>query len=396
MPFGRPHKFPTSCERERDPRNPDNGGGGDGNGGQREQCSAFSDITIPTAVCDVCNRRNTDGIMRCVDCGWQVCVRCARARNGGSFTAKRVDESMVRGVVSLFHVDGDGRGGAADYGDSDSDGDGGSGSGSGSGGDSDSDIMDCRTVVENPSVDEDLVTINGSDAGEGTGIGKALSTIIEEEPEPEPVDAFQHQRGQERGRERGDDETLLMSIDDDDSSIEQQQEEQHNSPTSVPPHNTPFPPGEEGPRHPNELALWTLAQVACLERDRLGLDRPVHANAHAQQDLDTQTQPQTQTLAPPSPSPFTVATAPPAVTTMPPRPPTPIPTPPSRSNIGQLTNDVHAHAHAQGPGLRNSGMRKGSFGNRQRARRQRSNAIVDVWLKTQRNTNLEEPFFRPA
>lgn len=44
--------------------------------GPRHECTAYEDIIAPTCKCDVCDKRNEPGIMRCVDCGWQSCRPC--------------------------------------------------------------------------------------------------------------------------------------------------------------------------------------------------------------------------------------------------------------------------------------------------------------------------------
>ncbi|CAG8909628.1 unnamed protein product [Penicillium egyptiacum] len=56
----------------------------------------FSEVAAHTAKCDVCNKRNKNGMSRCQNCGWQVCRRCLTDRNGdrthASFGATHVPE----------------------------------------------------------------------------------------------------------------------------------------------------------------------------------------------------------------------------------------------------------------------------------------------------------------
>lgn len=52
---------------------------------QRElavQLVEFEDLAAHTAKCDVCDKRNTDGMVRCKPCGWQCCRRCLSERGG--------------------------------------------------------------------------------------------------------------------------------------------------------------------------------------------------------------------------------------------------------------------------------------------------------------------------
>lgn len=52
---------------------------------QRElavQLVEFEELAAHTAKCDVCDKRNTDGMVRCKPCGWQCCRRCLAERSG--------------------------------------------------------------------------------------------------------------------------------------------------------------------------------------------------------------------------------------------------------------------------------------------------------------------------
>lgn len=56
----------------------------------------FEDVTVHTAKCDVCNKRNSRVMVRCLACGWQCCEKCLNARSGGrahdTFTSTHVPE----------------------------------------------------------------------------------------------------------------------------------------------------------------------------------------------------------------------------------------------------------------------------------------------------------------
>ncbi|KAJ5959501.1 uncharacterized protein N7479_006651 [Penicillium vulpinum] len=70
----------------------------------------FSEVAAHTAKCDVCNKRNKNGMSRCQNCGWQVCRKCLTDRNGdrthASFGATHVPEGGGDMPVSLPSVDG--------------------------------------------------------------------------------------------------------------------------------------------------------------------------------------------------------------------------------------------------------------------------------------------------
>ncbi|CAI7651762.1 unnamed protein product [Penicillium palitans] len=70
----------------------------------------FSEVAAHTAKCDVCNKRNKNGMSRCQNCGWQICRKCLTDRNGdrthASFGATHVPESGGVMSVSLPPVDG--------------------------------------------------------------------------------------------------------------------------------------------------------------------------------------------------------------------------------------------------------------------------------------------------
>ncbi|OQD60022.1 hypothetical protein PENPOL_c033G09842 [Penicillium polonicum] len=70
----------------------------------------FSEVAAHTAKCDVCNKRNKNGMSRCQNCGWQICRKCLTDRNGdrthASFGATHVPEGSGDMPVSLPPVDG--------------------------------------------------------------------------------------------------------------------------------------------------------------------------------------------------------------------------------------------------------------------------------------------------
>ncbi|KAF2135458.1 uncharacterized protein K452DRAFT_16696 [Aplosporella prunicola CBS 121167] len=46
-------------------------------------CSGvFDDVTVHTAKCSICNRRNISTLKKCIDCGQQVCRLCYVEKNG--------------------------------------------------------------------------------------------------------------------------------------------------------------------------------------------------------------------------------------------------------------------------------------------------------------------------
>ncbi|KAJ5940102.1 hypothetical protein N7516_000270 [Penicillium verrucosum] len=70
----------------------------------------FSEVAAHTAKCDVCNKRNKNGMSRCQNCGWQICRKCLSDRNGdrthASFGATHVPEGGGDMPLSLPPVDG--------------------------------------------------------------------------------------------------------------------------------------------------------------------------------------------------------------------------------------------------------------------------------------------------
>ncbi|OQE46044.1 hypothetical protein PENCOP_c001G02038 [Penicillium coprophilum] len=70
----------------------------------------FSEVAAHTAKCDVCNKRNKNGMARCQNCGWQICRKCLTDRNGdrahASFGATHVPESGGDMPLSLPSVNG--------------------------------------------------------------------------------------------------------------------------------------------------------------------------------------------------------------------------------------------------------------------------------------------------
>ncbi|CAI7635191.1 unnamed protein product [Penicillium glandicola] len=69
----------------------------------------FSEVAAHTAKCDVCNKRNKNGMSRCQNCGWQICRKCLTDRSGdrthASFGATHVPEGGGDMPVSLPSVD---------------------------------------------------------------------------------------------------------------------------------------------------------------------------------------------------------------------------------------------------------------------------------------------------
>lgn len=57
----------------------------------------FADVAAHTAKCDECDKRNRDGMSRCLACGWQCCRMCLSARAGDrthrSFTSIHAPEN---------------------------------------------------------------------------------------------------------------------------------------------------------------------------------------------------------------------------------------------------------------------------------------------------------------
>ncbi|KAJ5189397.1 Nucleic acid-binding OB-fold [Penicillium cf. griseofulvum] len=70
----------------------------------------FSEVAAHTAKCDVCNKRNKNGMARCQNCGWQICRKCLTDRNGdrthASFGATHVPEGGRYMPISLPSIDG--------------------------------------------------------------------------------------------------------------------------------------------------------------------------------------------------------------------------------------------------------------------------------------------------
>lgn len=57
----------------------------------------FADVAAHTAKCDDCDKRNRDGMSRCLACGWQCCRKCLNIRGGDrthrSFTSIHTPEN---------------------------------------------------------------------------------------------------------------------------------------------------------------------------------------------------------------------------------------------------------------------------------------------------------------
>ncbi|KAI2794485.1 hypothetical protein POX_a01084 [Penicillium oxalicum] len=66
----------------------------------------FEDLAAHTAKCDVCDKRNTDGMWRCKPCGWQCCRRCLAERCGDRSHPKagnlHVPRDMVKKISSGY------------------------------------------------------------------------------------------------------------------------------------------------------------------------------------------------------------------------------------------------------------------------------------------------------
>ncbi|KAE8419088.1 hypothetical protein BDV36DRAFT_294545 [Aspergillus pseudocaelatus] len=58
----------------------------------------FEELTTHTAKCDVCNKRNSSGMSRCLTCGWQTCYPCTIAR--GYFRTHHVNGNIHTGPTS--------------------------------------------------------------------------------------------------------------------------------------------------------------------------------------------------------------------------------------------------------------------------------------------------------
>ena len=58
----------------------------------------FRELATHTAKCDVCNKRNSSGMSRCLTCGWQTCYPCTIAR--GYFRTHHVNGNIHTGPTS--------------------------------------------------------------------------------------------------------------------------------------------------------------------------------------------------------------------------------------------------------------------------------------------------------
>ncbi|KAE8392189.1 hypothetical protein BDV23DRAFT_181833 [Aspergillus alliaceus] len=63
----------------------------------------FEELATHTAKCDVCNKRNTSGMSRCLTCGWQTCNPCTIAR--GYFRTHHVNGNIHTGLTSQSDLD---------------------------------------------------------------------------------------------------------------------------------------------------------------------------------------------------------------------------------------------------------------------------------------------------
>ena len=65
----------------------------------------FEDLAAHTAKCDVCDKRNTDGMWRCKPCGWQCCRRCLAERCGDRSHPKAGNLHVPRDMVKKISSD---------------------------------------------------------------------------------------------------------------------------------------------------------------------------------------------------------------------------------------------------------------------------------------------------
>ncbi|KAJ5596208.1 hypothetical protein N7450_002666 [Penicillium hetheringtonii] len=70
-----------------------------------KKITKFEDIPAHTAKCDTCNRRNSKGMTRCGDCGWQLCQSCRQQRGGDlthrTFSSEHTEAPEARSPVSV-------------------------------------------------------------------------------------------------------------------------------------------------------------------------------------------------------------------------------------------------------------------------------------------------------
>ncbi|KNG82532.1 hypothetical protein ANOM_009663 [Aspergillus nomiae NRRL 13137] len=63
----------------------------------------FEELATHTAKCDICNKRNSSGMSRCLTCGWQTCNPCTIAR--GYFRTHHVNGNIHTGPTSQDNLD---------------------------------------------------------------------------------------------------------------------------------------------------------------------------------------------------------------------------------------------------------------------------------------------------
>ncbi|KAE8351643.1 hypothetical protein BDV28DRAFT_162258 [Aspergillus coremiiformis] len=63
----------------------------------------FEELATHTAKCDICNKRNTSGMSRCLTCGWQTCNPCTIAR--GCFRTHHVNGNIHTGPTNQRDLD---------------------------------------------------------------------------------------------------------------------------------------------------------------------------------------------------------------------------------------------------------------------------------------------------
>ncbi|KAJ5495805.1 hypothetical protein N7539_000921 [Penicillium diatomitis] len=61
----------------------------------------FEELSAHTAKCDLCDRRNTEGMWRCTPCGWQCCRRCLAERGGDRSHPKAGTIHYPRDMVQM-------------------------------------------------------------------------------------------------------------------------------------------------------------------------------------------------------------------------------------------------------------------------------------------------------
>ncbi|KAE8374987.1 hypothetical protein BDV26DRAFT_299897 [Aspergillus bertholletiae] len=63
----------------------------------------FEELVVHTAKCDICNKRNSCGMSRCLTCGWQTCNQCTIDR--GYFRTHHINGNIHTGPTSQNDLD---------------------------------------------------------------------------------------------------------------------------------------------------------------------------------------------------------------------------------------------------------------------------------------------------